>query len=372
MKRLSYEKQEIWEDLQAMVKFFNPAPPEIQKKGLDIFLMPSRLWESTWVLDKIWGGGNKVLDVACGNPGHMIWLGIMGYEYTGIDPKFAGDNLPLFRQYLQRTISHADTLRRLNILPMRMEEIQWVDEFDFVISLSAMEQIDLSIVKKGIPLMMRALKPGGRMLLTIDQKLTHDRGKTYDPWYGDKGSPQVPLTKYYEEIILALEQAPVHGWNSPGLYHNLQEYLDRNPGRWASDFPEFRNQPYGLEFIKKGFTREYNIEDGYTDKIWYDEPQRCEWEDYKIERLSLERINKFYYNIADVIKQEARREGKFWSQSKTNEVVSSLKAGEKLDMIQIERNRQDLHMYDGFHRAFVLQRMFGLDLEIPVVTKRVE
>ena len=369
MKRLSPERQKIWQELQEIVKFCNPAPPFIRQNAMNIFLMPSRLWESTWVLSKMDKPG-RVLDVACGNPAHMIWLPLMGFNYIGIDPKFEeGEKLAKFKHYLKSMVREPDILRNLQVLPLRMEQIEWENEFDYVISISAMEQIPINVVAQGIPLMLKALKPGGKMLLTVDQKLTHDGGRTYDGWYKE-GQPHIELAKYFERIIISAVQAPEHDYPGPGLYHHLTEYLRRNPNRWAGDFLEFRNQPYGLEFIKKGQNPQYDIKQGYTDAVWYESPRPeiCSWEQYQIERFSLEQLNQFY-NIERVIEEEVQREGKFWSQSKVNEVVSSLDAGEKLDMIQAEWVGDRLNFVDGFHRAFVIERTFGLDCEIPVITR---
>jgi len=266
--------------------------------------------------------------------------------------------------------------KNINIIPIGMEEIEWQNEFDYVISISVVEHINFPIIRAGMIKAMQALKPKGKMLLTIDQKITKDAGDTYIPesmyHYYLNSNIYAPLSKYYEDIILSLKQYPEttlsyhEDIDKPaGIYLNLKDYVKNNPDKWSKDFPEFLHKPYGLEFIKKERENNYDISKGYTEDIWEFHTNK---KYYKVKRVKVSDIAK-QYNLDRVIEDERLAYGYFWSQQKLNNIMLDLELGKRINVIALEQKNNSLVMADGFHRLYIIRKLFGENITILVGVK---
>ena len=59
-------------------------------------------------------------------------------------------------------------------------------------------------------------------------------------------------------------------------------------------------------------------------------------------------------------------DGDFWTEQKSNEVISDLIYGKKLDMIQVIDDNGSLKLHDGIHRLYEIEQLFG-NIEIPII-----
>jgi len=162
----------------------------------------SRRWEYPWALENAGLvesdgiaiknlGKLKVLDVGCGKAPFLVYLGILGCRAYGSDPGggkgidgFWGDfdkdfGKPYIKKLRQETMS----------------KLSWPDDyFDRVFCLSVIEHLSEKEVKAGIKQMRRVLKPGGLLLITLDNGV-------------------------HNELVRKLVCMPFHGgvdWTSPG------------------------------------------------------------------------------------------------------------------------------------------------------------
>ena len=125
----------------------------------------SRQWEYPFAAGQI-GTPDKarVLDVGCGTSPFLVYLGQNQYRAYGSDPGLEGpDGL----------WGHDENFGAPHIIEIRresMSSLSWEDDyFDYVTCLSVLEHIESSKeVVAGVEGMKRVLKPGGKLLLTVD------------------------------------------------------------------------------------------------------------------------------------------------------------------------------------------------------------
>lgn len=141
----------------------------------------------------------RILDLGCGEGRHLIFLGRLGYEMSGLD--CAPPALEFSRQWLnqdglQAELKHGD-----------MSKLPWSDEyFDAVISIKVINHHTLDLLRKTIDEVYRVLRPGGYLLATAMKdpppkdwktgKFVKIRPHTYIPLVGDeKGVPHYCFTE---------------------------------------------------------------------------------------------------------------------------------------------------------------------------------
>lgn len=143
-------------------------------------LYGSRLWEYPFaILAADLQPGMACADVGCGRTPFTVYLSRHpGIQVTGFDPDVGGDE--------KRTTAfgvNADFVRRtgLDIRPCGMVRLEAPDNhFDRVFCLSVIEHLDAPTARAGLREMARILKPGGRLIVTMDVAI-HETTCDADP-----------------------------------------------------------------------------------------------------------------------------------------------------------------------------------------------
>jgi len=176
MKRLKLEFDEYY------VKRWRGTPhPWGSKNPNSIVTHWSREWEYPWaVINSEVKKEDNVLDCGCGGAPLLPYL-VERFECFGygIDLKY-GDLMKDYNRVIDTSKSMA-TLRHfvvdpslvvwgyINIKKQSMINIEYPDGFfDKVFCISVIEHMEKDVVEKSMKEMVRVLKPGGKLLMTID------------------------------------------------------------------------------------------------------------------------------------------------------------------------------------------------------------
>jgi len=143
-------------------------------------LYGSRLWEYPFaILASDPQPGMTCADVGCGRTPFTVYLASQpGLKVTGFDPDlFAGpvrdSAFGMNEEFIRST--------GLEFCNSGMERLDAPDNhFDRVFCLSVIEHLDADTARKGIREMARVLKPGGRLILTVDVAI-HETYCDVDP-----------------------------------------------------------------------------------------------------------------------------------------------------------------------------------------------
>lgn len=102
----------------------------------------------------------RVLDLGCGDGGHLIFLGKLGYEMHGLD--FAPTALNHSKERLDREGLQAE-LRCGD-----MSQLPWPDQyFDAIVSIRVLHHNTIVSVRKTVDEVHRVLRTGGYILATV-------------------------------------------------------------------------------------------------------------------------------------------------------------------------------------------------------------
>ena len=131
-------------------------------------LYGSRLWEYPFaLLAADLRPGLACADVGCGRTPFTIYLSRQpGIQVTGFDPDVTGDEVRSSAFGV-----NADFVRRtgLDIHACGMTRLEAPDNYyDRVFCLSVIEHLEASVARAGMREMARILKPGGRLIVTVD------------------------------------------------------------------------------------------------------------------------------------------------------------------------------------------------------------
>ncbi len=145
-----------------------------------IQLYGSRLWEYPYaILAAELQSGLACADIGCGRTPFTIYLAQQpDLQVTGFDPDlFTGDKpfsaFGVNGEFLHRT--------GLDFRNSGMEKLEAPDNhFDRVFCLSVIEHLDPAIARRGMQEMARILKPGGRLIMTVDIAI-HETYCSVDP-----------------------------------------------------------------------------------------------------------------------------------------------------------------------------------------------
>jgi len=177
----------------------------------------SRRWEYPWAIESaglVKSNGTpidnikemKVLDVGCGHAPFLVYLGQMGCQAYGSDPGAGGpDGLwgvfdPNFGK------PHITELRQEG-----MQDLSWPDNhFDRIFCLSVIEHLPSDQVRAGVERMRRVLKPGGLLVISVDDGLMRDAiiEVAAMPFYGGVDLEPVLSSQYHYFILGMVFQKP--------------------------------------------------------------------------------------------------------------------------------------------------------------------
>ena len=202
-------QKEIWDEIAAGWTNWRQRPEPVVEK-----------------LSKEWKPG-KVLDIGCGNCRNLFPFAFAGFECSGMD--FSSKMVEIAKENCKRNnvkvnleIADADKLPYKN------------SSFDFVISLAVLHHLDTHEKRlKAIEEIKRVLKPGGKALITVWNKLqwkfVFKPKDIYVPW-NRKGMEYLRYYHFFthwEFIRLAKEAGLKINKSSPPLGKNLQLIVEK-------------------------------------------------------------------------------------------------------------------------------------------------
>lgn len=144
----------------------------------------SRDWEYPWaVIHSALMAGQKALDCGCGGPPFLPFLALHGVECFGIDMEAAKwmkrSGLKLLIDRFRKR--HLSSLRHYEVPPQKVigrpvrllagsiTDLPFADShFDCVFCISVFEHLEKKVASAGLKEMVRVLKEGGRLLITLD------------------------------------------------------------------------------------------------------------------------------------------------------------------------------------------------------------
>ena len=140
----------------------------------------SRLWEYPFaILAADLQPGMACADVGCGRTPFTVYLARQpGVQVTGFDPDMFTDG----KRHATFGVS-ADFVRRtgLTVRNCGMADLDAPDNhFDRLFCLSVIEHVDAGTARRGMREMARVLKPGGRLIVTLDVAI-HEALSEVDP-----------------------------------------------------------------------------------------------------------------------------------------------------------------------------------------------
>lgn len=173
----------------------------------------ARMWEYPFaVLSADPHRGARCADIGCGMTAFTIYLKeALDCDVVGVDPEFFSKGIRntghgVSREFINKT--------GLNIIHCGMEIIALPsDSFDFVFCLSVIEHVPHWIAHLGIQEMARILKPGGKLIITVDVDINSEIGVPL-------GLISDPLLFHAGEISL---RWPLHRF---GMHPNSRKPLD--------------------------------------------------------------------------------------------------------------------------------------------------
>jgi SAM-dependent methyltransferase len=173
----------------------------------------SRRWEYPWAIEnaKLVGPDGyivkgikrlKVLDVGCGRAPLLVYLGMLGCKAYGSDPGGGGE-IDGFWGDFDKSFGkpYIKELRQES-----MSKLSWPDNyFDRVFCLSVIEHVPEKEAKAGVIQMKRVLKPGGLLLITVDNGVHNELIREFVsmPFYGEVNL-HVPKPSRYLYFILGM------------------------------------------------------------------------------------------------------------------------------------------------------------------------
>ncbi len=140
----------------------------------------SRTWEYPFaVLSAELVPGMRCADIGCGMTPFTVYLREHAEcEVVGVDPDVFGSGERykchgVSREFMGRT--------GLDIVQAAMTELPLQsDTFDRVFCLSVIEHVSADVVRRGVQEMARILKPGGRLIVTVDVNMHSRLGRPLD------------------------------------------------------------------------------------------------------------------------------------------------------------------------------------------------
>lgn len=140
----------------------------------------ARLWEYPYsVLSAQLNSGMKCLDVGCGMNAFLPYLrDIEKCDAIGLDPDFFESGLHnkahgINNNFIKKT--------GLMIVESSMENIPLpTSAFDRIFCISVIEHVDSEVARKGMHEMARLLKPGGKLIITVDVNIFQEINKPLD------------------------------------------------------------------------------------------------------------------------------------------------------------------------------------------------
>jgi len=108
----------------------------------------------------------KVLDIACGNGRHLLWLSKRGYECTGVD--YTPENINAKHEGVSVKFMQGDST-----------QLGYEDEFDAVLAINVLHLLpNDDDAQKCLSLIYQALRPGGILVCNIGNPFREGKG-----WY---------------------------------------------------------------------------------------------------------------------------------------------------------------------------------------------
>jgi len=177
----------------------------------------SRQWEYPWAIESAELVGPdgfvvedikdmKVLDVGCGHAPFLIYLGQMGCQAYGSDPgggpsEESIDGLwgvfnPCFGWPWVKELRQEG-----------MQDLSWPDDyFDRVFCTSVIEHLSPEVAEAGVREMKRVLKPGGLLVISVDNGVQHKLviDTAQMPFYSGRSDLDAPATSKFVYLILGM------------------------------------------------------------------------------------------------------------------------------------------------------------------------
>ncbi len=186
MAKIKHDSQPKW--LEPMLKLMRRERPAL------FDLWPTRKWEYPWaVVSASLESGMRVLDAGCGGSPFLVYLARIGLHCYGIDPGRQDESIHevgIYKSVRRRLlrlmeVNFVSGYYKLNErlkVPITYEQasIQKMSFndgfFDRVFCLSVIEHIPRSQWHTCMQELLRVVRPGGKLLVTLDMDSTDTRG----------------------------------------------------------------------------------------------------------------------------------------------------------------------------------------------------
>lgn len=145
-------------------------------------LYAARLWEYPFALMSAeLEPGMICADIGCGMTAFTLYLKEIAHcRVLAIDPDIFDSGIKykcfgVSREFARKT--------QLSVLQCGMESLALAsNSLDRVFCLSVIEHLPLEVIRKGLREMARILKPGGRLIITVDTNLCTELSRPLDLW----------------------------------------------------------------------------------------------------------------------------------------------------------------------------------------------